>query len=38
MDTALREAFRTGKIKGVDAGTHRTREVADIVAELVAKG
>ena len=38
VDTALRTAFRTAKIKGVDAGTHRTREVADIVAELVAKG
>jgi len=36
VDRALREAFTTGKIRGVDAGTHRTREVADIVAELVA--
>ena len=35
VDRALRACFANGKIKGVEAGTHRTREVADMVAETV---
>ena len=36
IDRALRSAFASGRIKGLDAGLQRTSEVADLVAEAVA--
>ena len=36
VDAGLRDAFRGGRIKGVDAGVQRTREVADVVASALA--
>jgi len=35
VDAALREGFRTGRIKGVDAGSGRTMEVAEGVARSI---
>jgi 3-isopropylmalate dehydrogenase len=36
IDAAIREGLRSGKIKGVEAGSGRTTEVAGIVAGLIA--
>jgi 3-isopropylmalate dehydrogenase len=36
IDRAVREGFRSGRIKGLDAGLQKTREVADLVAEAVS--
>jgi len=38
IDRALFDGFRTGRIKGVDAGSGRTMDVAQGVAETVAGG
>lgn len=38
VDGALREGFRAGRIKGVDAGSGRTMDVADAVARSVREG
>ncbi len=35
IDRAVRDGFRSGRIKGLDAGLQRTREVADLVAEAL---
>ena len=37
VEGAIRDGLRGGRIKGADAGSQRTDEVADIVAELVAR-
>ena len=36
VERAIREGLRSGRIRGVEAGMHRTDEVADIVAGMVA--
>jgi 3-isopropylmalate dehydrogenase len=36
VDGAIREALRSGRVKGVDAGAHRTGEVTDVIASAVA--
>jgi 3-isopropylmalate dehydrogenase len=38
VDGALREGFRTGRIKGLEAGSGRTMETADAVARSVREG
>jgi 3-isopropylmalate dehydrogenase len=38
VDGALREGFRTGRIKGVEAGSGRTMDVAEAVARSVREG
>jgi len=38
VDRALRRCFADKRIKGVEAGTHRTSEVAQMVAATVAAG
>ncbi len=38
VENAIREGLRSGKIKGVEAGMHRTDEVAEIVAGAVSGG
>jgi 3-isopropylmalate dehydrogenase len=38
VDAAVREGFRTGRIKGVEAGSGRTMEVADGVARSIRQG
>ena len=38
IDAALRDGFRTGRIKGVDAGSGRTMDVAEAVARSVRDG
>jgi 3-isopropylmalate dehydrogenase len=35
VENAIRDGLRSGRIKGVEAGLHRTDEVADIVAAAV---
>ncbi len=35
VENAIREGLRSGKIKGVEAGMHKTTEVADIIAAEV---
>ncbi|HEY7623478.1 MAG TPA: isocitrate/isopropylmalate family dehydrogenase [Candidatus Limnocylindria bacterium] len=37
VDAAIREGLRGGKIKGVEAGSQPTREVARILAEIVTQ-
>jgi isocitrate/isopropylmalate dehydrogenase len=36
IEDAIRDGLRSGRIKGVEAGSQRTAEVADIVALTVA--
>ena len=36
VDAAIRDGFRAGRIKGVEAGSQRTGEVADLVAASLA--
>jgi len=38
VDAALREGFRSGRIKGVEAGSGRTMEVAEGVARSIGQG
>jgi 3-isopropylmalate dehydrogenase len=38
VDGALREGFRTGRIRGVEAGSGRTMDVAEAVARSVREG
>ena len=37
VERAIREGLRSGRIKGVEAGMHKTDEVAQIVAGMVAE-
>jgi 3-isopropylmalate dehydrogenase len=36
IEAAVRDGLRSGRLKGVEAGSQRTDEVADIVAKAVA--
>ncbi len=36
VENAIAQALRTGRIRGVEAGTHKTDEVAEILAGIVA--
>ena len=36
IEDAVREGLQSGRIKGVDAGSQKTNEVANIVATAVA--
>jgi len=38
VDTAIREGLHGGRIKGVEAGSQPTNEVAKVIAESVANG
>jgi 3-isopropylmalate dehydrogenase len=37
IDRAVRDGFRSGRIKGLEAGSGRTKETADMIAEAVAR-
>jgi len=38
VDTAIRAAIRSGKVRGVEAGAQPTDDVAEVIAQAVAEG